>query len=48
MADKIGIINEQGDLGLNYDELSEKEQHIIQREYDKHLEEKRKLQGKDR
>lgn len=40
MADKIGIINEVGDLGLGWDPTSSKEQESIQEEYDSHMKEK--------
>lgn len=40
MSDKIGIINEQGDLGINFTELSDKDQKSIQKEYDAHLKDK--------
>jgi len=45
MKEEIGIINEQGDLGINYDPLTDKEQESIQEEYDKHIKEKKYQQG---
>jgi len=32
MGDKFGVINEIGDLGLGFDELSEKDQKILKEE----------------
>ena len=40
MPDKIGIINEVGDLGLGWDPTTKKEQESIQEEYDSHIREK--------
>lgn len=35
MSDKIGILNEQGDLGLGFDEILEKEQKKVEESKDK-------------
>ena len=40
MPDKIGIINEVGDLGLGWDPTTKKEQESIQEEYDSHIRDK--------
>lgn len=32
MADTVGIINEQGDLGLGFDELSDDEREKVEKE----------------
>ena len=42
MSDKIGIINEVGDLGLGWDPLKEKDQENIEEEYKTHNEKKQK------
>lgn len=42
MSDKIGVINEVGDLGLGWDPLKEKEQKTIEEEYNLRNSEKQK------
>ena len=42
MSDKIGIINEVGDLGLGWDARKEKEQEVIEEEYKTHNDKKQK------
>lgn len=48
MPDKIGIINEVGDLGLGWDPLKEKEQEVIEEEYKTHNEKKQKQKQKQK
>lgn len=43
--EQIGVITEQGDLGLGFDPLSEKDHEVVQESYDIHKEEKRQIRG---